>query len=163
MINNLAPYIEVIHIGDLTRGKNSLSVTLVDNPEQTGSQFNQPTLKLPYIVFGGRDGETIRDANQNHKYALQPIVGEGENADGFGDFTDGLIPDIELLETLSNLGELGNPEEPLLARAIQEITGISAKSLQQESPENLRIRTISSSARMKPYSELLVKDNMQRK
>ena len=38
-----------------------------------------------------------------------------------------MATDIELEEDLENLGSWGDPNEPLLARAIQEITGISAK------------------------------------
>jgi len=160
VLNSLAPYIEVIHIGDVTVGKNQLSVTLVDTPDQTGAAFGDPSQELPYIVLGGADGATIKNANTNHKYALQPIVGISENAEGFSEFTDGLVPDIVLLETLGNLGELGNIEEPLLARAIQEITGITSKSLQQEAPDNLKIRTITSSSRLKPNSGVLLKDNL---
>lgn len=152
VMNNLAPYIEVVHIGDVTVGKNQLSVTLVDNPEQDGSLFDRPELELPYIVFGGREGTTIRDANPDHKYALQPIVGVAENADGFGEFTDGLQPDFELLESLGNLGQLGEPGEPLLDLAIEKITGVSSKSSKLFVPDNYKIKTISSSTRLRPFS-----------
>ena len=54
-------------------------------------------------------------------------MGRNENADGFYDYTDGLVPNIPLLEDIANLGVLGDPNEPLLARALQEITGVSAK------------------------------------
>ena len=46
---------------------------------------------------------------------------------GFYDYTSGLVPDIALSEDLTNLGVLGDPNEPLLARALEEITGVSAK------------------------------------
>jgi len=55
------------------------------------------------------------------------LIGRNENADGFSDYTDGLVPDILLGEDLNDLGELGNTTEPLLARAIAEITGMTAK------------------------------------
>ena len=51
----LAPYIEVIHIGDYTVGKNQGSITIKD-----------------YI---NNDG----DVNPNHKYAMQPIVTKSAN------------------------------------------------------------------------------------
>lgn len=54
-------------------------------------------------------------------------MGRNENADGFYDYTSGLAPDIELEEDLNNLGILGDANEPLLARALQEISGGAAK------------------------------------
>ncbi|MGB5698314.1 MAG: carboxyl-terminal protease, partial [Muriicola sp.] len=50
-----------------------------------------------------------------------------ENSVGFSEFTSGLVPEIELEEDLLNLGTLGDLNEPLLARAIEEITGASGK------------------------------------
>jgi len=54
-------------------------------------------------------------------------MGRNENSAGFSDYTSGLTPDVVLKEDLSNLGILGDINEPLFARAIQEITGVSAK------------------------------------
>ena len=54
---------------------------------------------------------------------MQPLVGRSENAECFSDYTNGLTPDISLDESLSNLGVLGQQDEPLLARAIQHLTG----------------------------------------
>jgi len=157
VINNLAPYIDVIHIGDVTRGKNQGSFTLVDNPDQMFS-LNGETTKIPYLAVGGAEGSSVQNANPNHKYALQPIVSVYGNADGFSDFTDGLQPDFTLLESLGNLGQLGEPGEPLLDLAIEKITGLSGKSSNISVPNNLKIRTISSSTRLnKPYMGTLHK------
>jgi len=159
VLNNLAPYIDVVHIGDVTVGKNQLSVSLLDNPEQTGAPVDQPDLSLPYILLNSDLGfTTVADANPNHKYALQPIVGIAENADGFGEFTDGLQPDFTLLESLGNLGQLGEQGEPLLDLAIEKITGISGKSSIIPVAENLKIKTISSSTRInKPHTQTIHK------
>jgi len=158
VLNNLAPHIEVIHIGDVTVGKNQGSFTLVDNPGQDGEPINQPNLSLPYVVLSeGAGFTTVQDANPNHKYALQPIVSVFANAEGFSDFTDGLQPDFLLLERLGNLGQLGEQGEPLLDLAIEKITGVSSKSLKTHASDNLKIKTISSSARRKPYSGMLHK------
>ncbi len=100
VINGLAPYIDVIQIGDLTTGKNVGSITLYDSPDFTAD-----------------------DRSTKHRYAMQPIVLRIVNKDGFGDYLDGLAPDVEALEDLGNLGELGNENEPLLAEAISQITG----------------------------------------
>ena len=37
----------------------------------------------------------------------------------------GIVPDFELAEDLRNFGTLGDPEEPLLNLALQQITGKS--------------------------------------
>ncbi|WP_350285479.1 S41 family peptidase [uncultured Croceitalea sp.] len=148
VINSLDPYINVVHVGDVTVGKNEFSVTLVDNAGQRVGLTNGDTAPFPYI-FNGES--TLEGADEDHKYALQPLVGTNENANGFSEFTNGLQPDIEILETLSNLGTLGEPDEPLLARAIEDITGAVSKSRFIEVPENLRIKTISSSNRLNPY------------
>lgn len=108
IINGLAPYIEVIQIGDDTTGKNVGSVTLYDS-----ENF-------------GRDG-----ADSSHFYAMQPLVLKIVNRDNFGDYTNGLAPDIAQQEDLSNLGVLGNPSEPMLATAISSITGTGRRFIQE--------------------------------
>jgi len=69
----------------------------------------------------------VNNINPNVQWGLQPIISRVENSAGFSDYADGLIPDIELDEDITNLGVLGDANEPLLARAIQEIRGIGAK------------------------------------
>ncbi|MEC3966770.1 S41 family peptidase [Flagellimonas halotolerans] len=111
VMNGLDPYIDVIHIGETTRGKNEFSITLVDDSENN------------FIYNSDREG----NINSQNSWGLQPLVGRNENADGFYDYTSGLSPDIELSEDLTNLGVLGDVNEPLLARALQEISGGAAK------------------------------------
>jgi C-terminal processing protease CtpA/Prc len=111
VMNGLVPYLEVVHIGTTTVGKNQGSFTFVDDFEN--GNFYDP------------DRED--KINPDNQWGLQPIVSTVENAAGFSDYADGLLPDIELEEDIANLGILGDINEPLLARAIQEITGISAK------------------------------------
>ena len=108
VINALNPYINVVHIGGTTRGKNEFSITLFDNPN---------------CIFLPPNSDCVGNINPNHTWAMQPLVGRNENADGFFDYTNGLVPDISLGESLSNLGVLGQQDEPLLARAIQHLTG----------------------------------------
>ena len=98
VINGLKPYIQVLQIGDKTTGKNVGSITLYDSP--TFSKEN---------------------ANTKHKYAMQPLVLKIVNANGFGDYQTGLISDIQQMEDYGNLGEIGNPNEPLLETAINTI------------------------------------------
>lgn len=100
VINGLAPYIDVVQIGDWTIGKNVGSITLYDSPSFAKS-----------------------GASKNHFYAMQPLVLKIVNKDGFGDYINGLEPDELLRENLGNLGVLGNADEPLLNAAIGRIVG----------------------------------------
>ena len=111
LINSLEPYIDVIQIGDVTRGKNEFSTTMVDDRDNS------------YLYTPSR----VNKINPNNQWAIQPLIGRNENAEGFSDYTDGLQPDILLKEDYSNLGILGDQNEPLLARAIQAITGQTGK------------------------------------
>jgi hypothetical protein len=54
---------------------------------------------------------------------MQPLVLKIVNAAGFGDYQTGLVPTFSLKETISTLGVLGSPTEPLLSLAIAKITG----------------------------------------
>jgi len=99
VINCLNPYIDVIHIGTNTYGKYQASVTLYDSEN--------------FILEG---------ANPNHTYALQPLVLKTLNSEGNTDYFNGLTPDIILEENTTNLGVLGDENEPLLALALQQIT-----------------------------------------
>lgn len=111
VINGLDPYLDVVHIGETTTGKNEFSVTFVDD-------FDNGNIYSP-----NREDKI----NPDNQWAIQPLIGRNENANGFSDYTSGLVPDIFLEEDLSNLGVLGNSNEPLLAKAIAEITGTTAK------------------------------------
>ncbi len=139
VVNGLAPYVDVVQIGETTRGKNEFSVTMVDDPDHSGA---------PYVYSPERENKI----NPNNRWAIQPLIGRNENADGFSDYTSGLAPDIALQEDLANLGVLGDLDEPLLARAIQDITGSTSKrSFSVKLPANV----ITSSKMFTP-----VKDNM---
>ncbi|MGF1560398.1 MAG: S41 family peptidase [Flavobacteriaceae bacterium] len=111
LINGLRPYLDVVHIGSTTVGKNQGSITFVDDP--SNGYFYDP--------------ETVNQINPNNRWAIQPIVSQTENSAGFGDYSAGLVPNIQIDEDITELGVLGDMNERLLARAIQELTGISSK------------------------------------
>jgi C-terminal processing protease CtpA/Prc len=98
VINCLSPYINVVQIGTTTTGKYQASVTLYDSPDFSN-----------------------RDVNPIHTYAMQPLVLKTLNVVGNTDYIDGLDPDILAKEDYGNLGILGNPDETLLAIALQHI------------------------------------------
>ena len=142
VINGLRPYIDVIIVGSTTRGKNEFSLTMVDDPDREGA---------PYIYTASRENQI----NPNNSWAIQPLVGRNENSAGFSDYTSGFTPDIELAEDLENPGVLGDVNEPLLARAIEEITGISSKrSFTVKSP----LREFTSTKMYQPLRDNMVLD-----
>ncbi len=142
VINGLAPYLNIVQIGETTRGKNEFSITMVDDPDRDGA---------PFIYTESRENQI----NPNNPWAIQPLVGRNENSAGFSDYTNGLAPGIELEEDLANLGILGDPNEPLLARALQEITASSAKfSFEVEMPA----KTFTDSKMFKPLKDNMVLD-----
>lgn len=98
VINGLDPYIETVKIGDTTTGKFQASITLYDS-----ENF-------------GREG-----ASKDHTYAIQPLVLKSANKLGKTDFVDGLAPDVNFREKISNLGVLGEPTEPFLNAALEYI------------------------------------------
>jgi len=102
VINGLNPYINVVQIGENTRGKFQASFLLYDAPAPNFAKSQ---------------------ANINHRYAMLPLVFKTANANGNTDFFAGLVPNIIQGEDLTNLGVLGDQQEPLLARAISEING----------------------------------------
>jgi len=99
VINGLAPYINVIQIGQTTTGKNVGSITVYDSPNFAKTNINP-----------------------NHKYAMQPLVLKVVNRDGFGDYQLGIQPDIDASEDLITTRPLGDTTEPFLATAISHIT-----------------------------------------
>ena len=123
VINGLNPYIDVRLIGETTRGKYTGSITLYDSQD-----FR-------------REG-----ANPRHFYAMQPIVMQTQNKLG-ETVKDGLEPHIYQEEDLSDLGVLGDPDEPLLQTALGDILGIVArpearKLLPVEEVSNSKMHTL---------------------
>jgi C-terminal processing protease CtpA/Prc len=142
VINGLDPYINVIKVGTTTTGKNEFSLTMVDDPSRDGA---------PFIYTPSRENQI----NSNNSWAIQPLVGRNENSAGFSDYTAGFSPDFELEEDLENFGILGDMNEPLLARAISEILGTSAKrDFTVKSP----VRLLTSSKMFKPMRDNMVLD-----
>lgn len=108
LINGLNPYIDVVQIGENTRGKFQASITVYDSPD-----FRR------------------RGANTGHTYAVQPLIYKTVNAAGVTDYFDGLPPDIEQAEDIFNLGILGDVNEPLLQTALDQISGRQQQSTKQ--------------------------------
>jgi C-terminal processing protease CtpA/Prc len=116
LINGLAPYIDVIHVGEQTVGKNVGSITVYD-----------------YID---------NNINPNHTYAMQPIVFKLENSEGFVDYSSGLVPDYYIKESIQNMGILGSKEEPLLRTVLGLIGGTQKTNTSIKSLERIKWRRL---------------------
>lgn len=98
VIHNLAPYMQVIHIGDTTLGKNEGSITIEDT-------------RKPRVI----------------NWALQPIIVKLADKNGDGDYDQGLIPDYQVDETdVLPLLPIGSEDDPLVAKALSLIDPIAS-------------------------------------
>ncbi|MCU0399578.1 MAG: S41 family peptidase [Algoriphagus sp.] len=93
IINGLKPYMDVFIIGDKTTGKNVGSVPFED------------------------------DENPANKYGMLPIVSRSFNSLDQSEYTNGFLPNIEAKESSERLRPLGDINELLLRKAIEQITG----------------------------------------
>lgn len=100
VMNNLDPFIDVVHIGTTTVGKVQGSNTFYDSE---GPNFNKDN-----------------SINKNHKYAIQPLVLSLVNKNDEA-YPEGLSPDVKQREYISTYGTLGDASEPLLATALELI------------------------------------------
>ncbi len=125
IINGLRAYMPVGAIGTTTRGKNVGSITLYDSP--TSDYTNKSS------------------ANSSHLYAMQPIVFQIFNKLGQSDYTNGFDPDIEVKEYQfwNNILPFGDENEVVLKAALDDIRGVSAKSLPTSQYEHMEILDIS--------------------
>ncbi|MGC6524796.1 MAG: S41 family peptidase [Flavobacteriaceae bacterium] len=98
IINSLKSYITVVQIGSTTVGKSQASQIIYDS-----SNFGRA------------------NANPTHTYALLPLIAITVNKDNIVVPSSGLVPDIEFKEKAANYGILGDPTEPLLEAALNEI------------------------------------------
>ena len=106
LMTGLYPYMDVVQIGTSTYGKCYGSFTIDD--------WEEP---------------------KRHNWAMQPIVIKYSNAEGFTDFQDGLPPDHEIVEYPVEARPFGNLEDPFLALALEQITGVSPLAKKSIAPE----------------------------
>ncbi|PPK93951.1 C-terminal processing protease CtpA/Prc [Nonlabens xylanidelens] len=133
VINSLDPYINVVQVGDDTAGKFQASTTLYDS-----ANF-------------ARSG-----ANPAHRYAMQPLILKSLNSVGNTDYFDGLAPDIAQGEDFENLGILGDINEPLLARCLDDIM-LNGRASRQSFPTTT-YEEIMGSNELKPFGNEMWKE-----
>jgi len=91
----LKPYMDVYQIGDTTYGKYTGAWVLPDQ--------NTPP---------------------EHNWAIVPIVSKYSNSAGLTDFKEGLAPDFYIKDRLLEAKAFGDISDPMLAKAIELITGV---------------------------------------
>lgn len=141
LINSLSSYIDVRVIGSRTTGKNVGSITLYDSDNLQRSGGN---------------------LNQEHRYAIQPIVLEVVNREG-NNFPNGIIPSINIIgiqtsENFGNLGVLGEREEPLLSRTIFYVLTDQKTGSSKNKHENVSFEEIYNSKLATPTSDNMYVD-----
>jgi len=105
LMTGLYPYMNVVQIGTTTYGKCYASILFDD--------WEEP---------------------KRHNWAIRPLIIKYSNAEGFTDFQDGIDPDYIVEDNLLYAKPFGSLEDPLLAKALEEITGVSPiarKSVQE--------------------------------
>jgi carboxyl-terminal processing protease len=100
-ICGLEPYMNVIMVGDTTYGKYTASIVLTP-----GDWFTNPT-----------------DYTDFKNWGLMPIVIRYANSQGVTNFKNGFAPDYLVGDALFPAYPLGDLTEPLLKKAVEDITG----------------------------------------
>jgi C-terminal processing protease CtpA/Prc len=120
IINGLKAFIPVKVTGTTTFGKNVGSITLYDSPSS--------------------DYTDESTASKSHLNAMQPIVFQIYNKLGQSDYTQGFVPDIEVKEYQfwNNILPFGDENEVVLKAALDDIRGVSAKSLPSTLYKNMK-------------------------
>lgn len=137
--NRSMPFLNNSEVGSVNLDLKRLYV-LVGSTTASASELVINTLR-PYLgesnvcliglqTLGKTVGMNVYDESDKYGWILSPVSFRIYNKDCEADYEDGFVPDIRLNEFEWNLTELGDTNDPLLARAISEITGQSGlKSL----------------------------------
>jgi carboxyl-terminal processing protease len=131
IINGLKPYMNVVLVGGKTYGKNVGSIPIED------------------------------EENEENTYGMLPIVFAISNSQGFHDYGDGFVPNIEVSDLAIPMKELGDVEEPLLATALAIIEGDSGAKIAGDKPLRAkRFRPIGSSLERKAWTNRTILDKV---
>ena len=103
MISGLLPYMDVITVGDTTKGQYTVAETYT-----------------PKNIYG--DENYYKDFSN---WGVRPIVSKYRNSEGFTDFIYGLYPTILVHDEISKNYAIGDTNDPVIKNAIENITGNS--------------------------------------
>ncbi|QNR82934.1 PDZ domain-containing protein [Pedobacter riviphilus] len=131
IINNLKPFIQVVLIGEKTRGKDEAS----------------------FRIFDARSPKQVN-------WEMHPIVYKLFNAQGSGGYASGITPDIAVNEmSILPLLQLGDAADPMVKAAIASITGKAIKTsvaLNHVLPESFKADHILMDSRVQSAQQSIV-------
>lgn len=107
--------LDVVLIGETTYGKNVGSYTVYDSPDFSSN-----------------------NVNPNHTNAMQPITFQIFNAKDQSDYTQGFVPQYEVIEYVSEMKQFGDLQEPLLKAALDVISGQAPRT---QDTKSLKLET----------------------
>ncbi len=113
VINGLKPYMDVVLIGDTTYGKNVASSTFYD-----------------------------KEHTDKNKWGMQPIIAKYFNSLGKSDFTAGFAPNYAVPEAGLNMKDFGDPQEPLLNKALTDIVGTQTLSVARLRSQKIQVNRL---------------------
>ncbi len=108
-IAGLQPYMDVVLVGDTTYGKYTGSITI--KPED---YYENP---MAYADF--------------KNWGIQPIVFRFANSQGLTNFKNGFAPNYYVYDELLPASPLGELSEPLLKKAVENITGVPIMAMKK--------------------------------
>ena len=101
---------------------------------------------------------------EKNTYEVTPITFQSYNAKDFGDYEQGFTPDIPFDEEdpegdgyFNDYMDYGNPNEPLLARAIQEITGQVPSDTRSSKASGIKGKVLKMPAIFRPGHDGMIK------
>jgi len=91
-------------------------------------------------------------AHEDNYWGMLPLVFKYANAEGFTDFEEGLVPDIYLDDMGIFAGiPLGDESDPMIAEALEQLTGVIAKKTHWFRPEFISLKTSDQQKRQHTY------------
>lgn len=115
-ISGLAPYMDVIKIGEKSYGK------------YCGAYLLTP------VDANGKEDKEISN------WLLSLVIYKFVNTQGFTEFKDGIAPDYEVADIGLKAGiPIGSPEDPLIAKALELITGSATKAPAVKMPAGIEV------------------------
>jgi C-terminal processing protease CtpA/Prc len=108
-ITGLEPYLDVVLVGDTTYGKYTGSFTI-----KPSEWYDKPS-----------------DYTDFENWGMQPIIIRFANSQGVTNFTNGFAPDFVVGDALLPAYPLGDLSEPLLKKAVENITGKTISAMKK--------------------------------
>ncbi|MDR1089494.1 MAG: hypothetical protein LBL79_00320 [Prevotella sp.] len=141
IIHGLRPYMDVYHIGLTTTGKDKASLTIKSNDKRILWQLQPIISRLTDAKDEGNYFNGLKPNYEISEWAEGYQMADAYYIDGNGQRVDIQLPLLSRWK--GGLYELGDPSEPLLATAIEQITGVArTRSSETTVPDNWIIKRV---------------------